>query len=74
MDQSGIQELQLRIAEEEERRKQWKKENIRRKHNYLPFIVQLLKSLADEGKLTEVYEKAKEKAVKKKEAKEKEKK
>ena len=27
-------------------------ENIRRRHNYLPFIMELLKILAQEGKLT----------------------
>ena len=40
----------------------WKKENIRRRHNYLPFIVEMLKSLGEQGQLLEVYEKAKEKA------------
>ena len=38
-------------------------ENIRRRHNYLPFIVEMLKALGDQGKLLPIYEKAKEKAV-----------
>lgn len=29
-----------------------KKENARRKHNYLPFIIELLKVLAEQGKLS----------------------
>ena len=55
-------DIHLRICEEEQRREQWKRENIRRRHNYLPFIVELLKGLAAEGKLMPMYEKAKEKA------------
>ena len=34
-----------------------------RRHNYLPFIVELLKFLAAENQLTSVYEKAKEKSI-----------
>ena len=70
-NEAGLADVQLRIAEEEARRSQWKKENIRRRHNYLPFIVELLKGLAAEGQLLPVYEKAKEKALKQKEQKEK---
>ncbi len=33
-------------AREEERRAVWARDNVRRKHNYLPFIVELLKGLA----------------------------
>ncbi len=40
-----------------------KMENIRRKHNYLPLIMEILKTLAQEGKLTDLVEKAKEKAI-----------
>lgn len=61
-DAAGIADLQMRIAQEEQQRTQWKKENIRRRHNYLPFIVELLKGLAEQGQLQNVYEKAKTKA------------
>ena len=61
--QSETVELQMKVQEEQERRKKWHLENVRRRHNYLPFIVELIKELAKEEKLTGVYEKAKEKAV-----------
>lgn len=54
--------LQARLQEEENKRKRWEVENIRRKHNYLPLIVNMLKILAEEGKLMPIYQAAKEKA------------
>ena len=36
---------------------------MRRRHNYLPFIVELLKQLASDEQLIPVYERAKEKAA-----------
>jgi len=41
-------------------------ENIRRRHNYLPFIVELLRILSEQGKLAELVEKAKVKGAEKK--------
>lgn len=43
--------LQALITAEEEKEKSFKAENIRRRHNYIPFIVELLKVLAKEGRL-----------------------
>ena len=37
-NENGASEFRLRIMEEEELRKKWHKENVRRRHNYLPFI------------------------------------
>ncbi len=68
-DSVGMEELLLRVRQEEQRRAQWRKENIRRRHNYLPFIVELLKGLAQEGQLVKVYEAAKEKAAKREQKK-----
>lgn len=53
----------MKMMEEEELRKKWHKENVRRRHNYLPFIVELLKQLASDEQLIPVYERAKEKAA-----------
>ncbi|XP_063714790.1 ubiquitin carboxyl-terminal hydrolase isozyme L5-like [Symsagittifera roscoffensis] len=38
--------------------KQYKVDNIRRRHNYIPLIVNVLQVLAEQGKLTEFYETA----------------
>lgn len=51
------------IEDEISKKKKYKLENIRRKHNYLPLIVELLKMLGDEGELLPLYEKAKQRAV-----------
>ncbi|XP_063244882.1 ubiquitin carboxyl-terminal hydrolase isozyme L5 [Bacillus rossius redtenbacheri] len=63
VQQSEITKLQLLIKHEEAKMARYKVENIRRKHNYLPLIVEILKLLAKDGKLLPLYEKAKEKAI-----------
>jgi ubiquitin carboxyl-terminal hydrolase L5 len=50
--------LQMLIQEEEEKWERYRKENVRRRHNYVPFIVELLKILAKEQKLVPLVEKA----------------
>ncbi|KAL1130780.1 hypothetical protein AAG570_012021 [Ranatra chinensis] len=57
--------LRVLIDVEESKIKQYKLEIIRRKHNYLPLIVEILKILAKEGQLLPLYEKAKAKALEK---------
>lgn len=64
--QSELAKLKYLIEEEENKRRQYRTENIRRKHNYLPLIIEILKLLAKEGKLMPLYEKAKELSIKKK--------
>lgn len=58
-----IEKLKLLIEEEETKRRSYQIENIRRKHNYIPLIVELLKILAKEGKLMPLYEEAKERKI-----------
>lgn len=60
--EENLAHLRARLEEEENKRKRWEVENIRRKHNYLPLIVNMLKILAEEGKLMPIYQAAKEKA------------
>ncbi|XP_018567824.1 ubiquitin carboxyl-terminal hydrolase isozyme L5 [Anoplophora glabripennis] len=67
--QAELTRLRLLINEEDNKRRQYQTENIRRKHNYLPLIVEILKILAKEGKLMPLYEQAKEKTLKKQKSK-----
>ncbi|XP_041374468.1 ubiquitin carboxyl-terminal hydrolase isozyme L5-like [Gigantopelta aegis] len=69
--EAEISRLTCLIQEEDQKMKRYKAENIRRRHNYLPFIMELLKILAKEGKLMTLVEKAKQIAVQKRELKEK---
>ncbi|XP_067391305.1 ubiquitin carboxyl-terminal hydrolase isozyme L5 isoform X3 [Emydura macquarii macquarii] len=59
--QSEVAKYQLLMEEENQKLKRYKIENIRRKHNYLPFIMELLKTLAEHQQLIPLVEKAKEK-------------
>ena len=66
------QTLNMKIEEntqlllfEEDKRKKWHAENLRRKHNYIPLIYEFLKLLAGKGKLPELIGKAKEEQKKK---------
>jgi len=55
--------IEMLLAEEETKRSKWRSENIRRRHNYLPLIMELLRSLASRGELMPIYNKAKEKSA-----------
>jgi len=57
-----IDELNMQIAEEHAKFASWKEENIRRRHNYVPFLFNLLKILAQKGQLPDLIDKAKAKA------------
>ena len=58
-------QIQSELHAEEEKRAQWALENARRHHNYLPFCVELLRSLAGSGKMDGLMDKAKTSAAEK---------
>ena len=38
-----VARIEMLLAEEENKRSKWKQENIRRRHNYLPLIMEMLR-------------------------------
>lgn len=58
-----VARIEMLLADEENKRAKWRTENIRRRHNYLPLIMELLRSLASRGELLPIYNKAKEKSL-----------
>jgi ubiquitin carboxyl-terminal hydrolase L5 len=66
LDQNPTDETaMLQLQMEEQKRAQWALENQRRRHNYVPLCVSMLKELARAGKLPELVEKAKERKAQK---------
>jgi ubiquitin carboxyl-terminal hydrolase L5 len=66
-DQSAVAAIDAEIAnfsnlltQEEEKVHKYRNENTRRRHNYLPFIMELLRTLAKKGELMPLAEKARD--------------
>mmetsp|Transcript_42828 Transcript_42828/g.67138 ORF Transcript_42828/g.67138 Transcript_42828/m.67138 type:complete len:113 (+) Transcript_42828:275-613(+) len=55
-------DLRAALAEEDDKVARFRKENARRKHNFIPFIIQLLRGLAKKKKLGPLIDSATEKA------------
>jgi len=64
-------ELKQLIAAEQEKKEKWRKENIRRRHNYFPFVFTLLRVLAQKNVLQSMTDRAQEVKLKKLEEKKK---
>jgi len=62
-EEQELKELKESLEAEEDKYKKWKTENLRRKHNYIPFAFNLLKVLAQKGKLQELVKKGNEAAT-----------
>lgn len=67
-EEAKVQDLQAAIAAENDRRANWKLENERRRHNFVPLIFELLKQFAQKDMLAEMFDDAQKAKKEKKEA------
>lgn len=57
-----LQNNAMILQQESEKKERYEKENARRKHNYIPFILEMLKIASEKGDLSTLYADAKAKA------------
>ena len=55
-----IEEYKEQLRDEELKHAKWKEENVRRRHNFIPLAMAILKKLAEKGKLKDAVAKGKE--------------
>eukprot|EP01105_Mastigella_eilhardi_P024868 TRINITY_DN658_c1_g1_i2.p1 TRINITY_DN658_c1_g1~~TRINITY_DN658_c1_g1_i2.p1 ORF type:complete len:362 (+),score=118.52 TRINITY_DN658_c1_g1_i2:50-1087(+) len=65
-----ISQVTANLAVEEEKLKGWTAENVRRRHNYVPFLVNMIRVLAEKGQLEGLVDQAVQIQKEKKEKKE----
>lgn len=56
---SNVASLENDLSDERDRHEMQRQENLRRRHNFVPFIIELMKSLAAKGALQPLYDNAK---------------
>jgi len=65
LDELKAADFSKKLAAAQEKFDRWKVDNIRRKHNYIPFIVKILKILAKKKQLQKLIKRAEEKRLQK---------
>jgi ubiquitin carboxyl-terminal hydrolase L5 len=67
LEESSIEygNVQAQLEAEHQKREEWKLENQRRRHNYVPLCIQMIRELARSGELPQLIQQAKERVQEK---------